>query len=103
MRKGLFLISWGMKKMYSSVPYSSRNRKSDSSFSPFLIEENLLYLQGALQAVHSPQSVSFPFNVGRQTSCLSYLLHFIFSVSKNWSERKKNILFKIHFLMVLPK
>ena len=32
----------GMKKAYSPFPHSPRNRNSDSSFSPFLEEENFM-------------------------------------------------------------
>ena len=44
----------GMKKAYSSFPHSPRNRNSDSSFSPFLEEDNFmrnweLYQYWALQ------------------------------------------------------
>jgi hypothetical protein len=41
-RKGLFLISRGMKKSYSPFPHSPRNRNSDFSFSPFLEEDNFM-------------------------------------------------------------
>jgi hypothetical protein len=41
-RKGLFLIPRGMKNAYSPFPHSPRNRYSDSSFSPFLEEDNFM-------------------------------------------------------------
>jgi hypothetical protein len=32
----------GMKKAYSPFPHSPRNKNSDSSFSPFLEEDNFM-------------------------------------------------------------